>query len=67
MIKVNSGETSNEPDTRAPGYLHEWLEQRDAARKAGDYAQADDLRRKIEENGWKVVDTAGGSLLEQNK
>ncbi len=31
-----------------------------AARAAGDYARADELRARIEELGWSVRDTAGG-------
>lgn len=62
IMKVNSGEN---PVTPAPGHLQEWLDQRDAARKAGDFDTADILRKKIEESGWKVMDAASGSRLEQ--
>jgi hypothetical protein len=51
----------------APDQLIEWLQQREMARKAGDYPLADSLRKKIEECGWKILDTADGSRLEKSK
>lgn len=50
-----------------PGQLTEWLQQREQARLAGDYPQADSLRKNIEERGWKIKDTPDGPQLEKSK
>jgi cysteinyl-tRNA synthetase len=47
----------------APEAVQELARQRDAARKARDFAQADALRGRIAELGWEVRDTAGGAEL----
>ncbi len=39
------------------------LEERELARRGGDYAKADFLRKEIEGMGWKVMDTPGGGIL----
>ena len=44
----------------APDEVRELARQRDAARKARDFAQADALRGRIAELGWEVRDTAAG-------
>jgi cysteinyl-tRNA synthetase len=48
-----------------PRELEELLEQRQAARKAKDFATADRLRDQIQERGYKIVDTKDGARLEQ--
>ena len=40
--------------------------QRDEARKEGDYATADDLRRQLQADGWIVEDTSGGTVIRRS-
>ena len=47
----------------APGQVHQLAERRTAARRARDYAAADELRDKIAELGWLITDTATGYAL----
>jgi cysteinyl-tRNA synthetase len=49
----------------APAELQALLEQRNAARKAKDWALADRLRDQIAAAGWRIVDAAGGARLER--
>jgi cyanophycinase-like exopeptidase len=61
-------QVSHKPqDELVPDQLIEWFQQRELARKVGDYPQADSLRKKIEECNWKILDTADGSRLEKSK
>jgi cysteinyl-tRNA synthetase len=46
-----------------PEEIQTLLDQRAAARKAKDFAQSDELRKAIEDIGWKVKDTAKGQEL----
>ncbi|MBK8096642.1 MAG: cysteine--tRNA ligase [Planctomycetes bacterium] len=48
-----------------PAALQELLSQRQAAKKAKDFAAADRLRDQIAAAGWKIVDTAQGPRLER--
>ena len=48
-----------------PRELEELLDQRQAARKAKDFAAADQLRDRIQEQGYKIVDTKDGARLER--
>jgi cysteinyl-tRNA synthetase len=41
----------------------ELVAERDAARAAGDWDRADAIRRTLEDNGWIVEDTPGGTRL----
>jgi cysteinyl-tRNA synthetase len=50
-------------DDDVPDQVKELLEQRDLARKDGDYALADRLRDEIVKNGYSVLDTAGGQKI----
>ncbi len=52
---------------QTPDLVTGFLDQREAARKAGDFAQADLLRKQIEDAGWRVLDTATGPRLEPIK
>jgi cysteinyl-tRNA synthetase len=47
----------------APAELVALAEQRQAARSAGDFVEADRLRDEIAEAGWVVRDVAGGFQL----
>ncbi|MCB9879965.1 MAG: cysteine--tRNA ligase [Planctomycetes bacterium] len=49
----------------APAELLELLEQRKAAKAAKNWAEADALRDRIAQAGWKIVDTPQGARLEQ--
>ena len=48
-----------------PAELEELLEQRQAARKAKDFAEADRLRDEIASRGYKIVDTPQGPRVER--
>ena len=48
-----------EPDPAALALL----EERNAAREAGDYARADEIRDQLLDLGWEVRDEAGGARL----
>ena len=48
----------------APPQVRELAERRAVAREAGDFATADDLRDRIAEAGWTVVDEPGGWRLQ---
>ena len=41
------------------------LPQRDAAKKAKDWATADAIRQRVAAAGWKIVDTPQGARLEK--
>jgi cysteinyl-tRNA synthetase len=49
------------PETDVPADVAALVAARDAARAARDYALADELRQKLSEKGWDVVDGPGGS------
>lgn len=55
-----------EPATESavPAELEQLLEQRQAARKAKDFAEADRLRDEISSRGYKIVDTPQGPRVE---
>jgi hypothetical protein len=48
---------------RAPDAVHRLVEERTAARAAGDYERADALRDSIHALGWEVQDTSRGPTL----
>ena len=50
------------PATETPAAILALLSERAAARSAGDYARADELRAAIAEEGWEVVDSADGPV-----
>lgn len=54
-------------EEKAPEDLLEALQQRQAARKAKDWARADSLRDLILARGYVIEDTAAGSLLKKVK
>jgi len=59
------GEEPAGESAAVPGELEELLDQRQAARKAKDFAAADRLRDQIQEQGYKIVDTKDGARLER--
>lgn len=48
-----------------PAEMQQLLEQREAARKAKDFAQADELRKQIEAAGFVIDDTPGGARVKR--
>ena len=46
----------------APAAILALLSERTAARRAGDYARADELRAAVAEQGWDVVDSVDGPV-----
>ncbi|MFO0278074.1 MAG: cysteine--tRNA ligase, partial [Planctomycetota bacterium] len=49
----------------APAELVALLPERDAAKKAKDWAAADAIRQRVAAAGWKIVDTPQGARLEK--
>lgn len=47
-------------DAQIPAEIQELAEERQAARKAKDFARADSLRKTLEEQGWLIEDTPKG-------
>lgn len=46
----------------APVNINLLVKEREVARKKGDFGKADELRKKIEEQGWGIEDTPDGPL-----
>jgi cysteinyl-tRNA synthetase len=53
------------PADEAPAEIWDLVEQRQAARKARDFALADALRAEIAEQGWEVGDSPAGPTLKK--
>lgn len=49
-----------------PEEVQKLVRQREEARKNKDFARSDEIRQKIEDAGYKVKDTAGGTSLKRN-
>ena len=60
------GVLSFEQQEGPPPHLLELLDQRNAARKAKDWAQSDKLRDEITANGYIIEDTPQGARLKKN-
>jgi cysteinyl-tRNA synthetase len=50
-------------EIKAPVEVQKLAEKREQLRQAGDWQQADQVRRQIEGMGWKIEDTSGGYQL----
>jgi hypothetical protein len=61
--EVRARRAAAESGPVAPPEAVRLLQDREQARKSGDYAKADNLRMEIEGMGWKVMDTPGGGIL----
>jgi cysteinyl-tRNA synthetase len=48
---------------KVPREVQALLDQRDEARRAGDFAHADEIRTRLTEMGWEVMDEAGGTRV----
>jgi cysteinyl-tRNA synthetase len=55
------------PETDVPAEVTEAVEQRQAARAAGDYAAADAIRGRLEVGGWIIEDTPEGPRVHRNQ
>ncbi len=60
-----SNEVSEEPQEDAPAEIVELATQRWEAKKSKDFAKADELRKKITELGWNVLDKKDGFDLKK--
>jgi cysteinyl-tRNA synthetase len=63
MLAMLGLENLLDRDEAAPAEVVELAEQRDAARAARDFAEADRLRDKLRARGWEVRDGAEGAEL----
>jgi cysteinyl-tRNA synthetase len=63
MLQVLGLENLLEPEAGPPEDVVELAERRQAARAAGEWAEADRLRDELLGLGWQVRDTAGGYEL----
>jgi len=50
---------------RIPKQIKDLAKTREEYRKKGDFEAADKIRRKIQENGWRVEDTPGGPKIKK--
>lgn len=53
------------PEATAPAEVVQWLEERQAARKAKDFKKSDQLRDAIKAAGWVIEDTPQGPKLKK--
>ena len=51
----------------APEKVYKLVNERELARRQKDWAQADQLRDRIAEMGWRVKDTTHGTVVEPNE
>src|ERR1035437_2820497 len=63
VLALDLTRAPKEDDAEAPAEAHALAAERDAAREAKNYAEADALRAKLEAIGWQVEDGAGGTRL----
>jgi cysteinyl-tRNA synthetase len=63
MLAVLGLENLAEHGSEAGAEELEMLDEREAARKAGDYAEADRIRDELRARGWEVRDSAAGPEL----
>jgi cysteinyl-tRNA synthetase len=61
-VGLDVGETSEEVSDAALALAA----QRDEARKRGDYVTADGIRRQLQDDGWIVEDTPGGTVIRRS-
>jgi hypothetical protein len=55
--ELTSGDYPMDPPDEVLALIH----QRDAVRKTGNFMMADQLRKRVEELGWRILDTPAGS------
>jgi cysteinyl-tRNA synthetase len=49
-----------------PGEINELIEKRNEAKKVKDYVLSDQIRKEIEQRGYKIIDTAQGTEVYKN-
>jgi cysteinyl-tRNA synthetase len=52
-------------DTQIPERIAKLIEERENLRKIGEYEKADELRKQIEESGYKIEDSSGGLRIKK--
>jgi cysteinyl-tRNA synthetase len=57
----------HEAEEAAPPEIVQLAKERDEARAAKKWKKADELRKKIEDLGWRVVDESDASLLKRKE
>lgn len=62
-LQLFEREEQEEKVTSVPQEIEDMVKEREAFRQAGDFAAADELRKKIEEVGYIVTDTKEGSQV----
>ena len=65
MDKVFGLKLLEKEETEIPKGIKEMAEERLRARKSGNWKKSDELRNKIKELGWKVIDEKEGYTLER--
>lgn len=69
ISKVIAASHANRSDRKEQpsAELMDLLNQRNIARRDGNFQLADQIRMKIELSGWRIADTPGGSMVEKMK
>ena len=65
--KINSGSSFEIEFDRLPAEVQAMFWQREEARKEKKWAQADDLRDRLKELGWEVLDTPEGPKIRRSE
>ncbi len=63
ILGLRLKETGETKETKVPKVVQKLVEEREKLRKAGKFGEADEVRKKIEENGFTVEDTSSGPLV----
>ncbi|CDF35465.1 Cysteinyl-tRNA Synthetase [Chondrus crispus] len=64
VIPGTTSASASEPPAEAPLHLVKLLDERKTARKAKDFARADEIRDQVSAEGFAIVDTPQGPKLE---
>lgn len=65
VLNLKDPDLADNAVSETPDEIKEWLRLRDEARKNKDYAMSDQLRDKISEAGFVIIDTPSGSQLQK--
>jgi len=57
----------NDRDTAPPEKIMELIQQRNVARENKDFPLSDRLRKQAEDQGWRIMDTSTGAMVEKIK
>ncbi len=66
VLEVISASQEEETESQPPAEVMDALEQRRKARQAKNWKQSDQLRDRISDLGWRVIDTTEGQKLERS-